>query len=136
MQGCDTESACGVGIMLREGFCDSFDVLPTRHQTVLPESDPDHKFTIGRVHQTISGRRHWARRISTASWLSHTVAFAEHLVEQAKGVAREAGGGWHRQGAPTRPTLADWMPRGAVPVGNRAADAAADVACLVAVPRP
>ena len=28
MQGCDTESACGVGIMLREGFCDSFDVLP------------------------------------------------------------------------------------------------------------
>ena len=50
---------------------------------------------------------HWARRISAAI----TVAFGEHLAEQAKGVAREAGRA--AQGAPIRPTLADWMPRAA-----------------------
>ena len=46
---------------------------------------------------------HWARRISTAI----TVAFGEHLAEQAKGVAREAGRA--AQGAPVRPTLAVWV---------------------------
>ena len=48
---------------------------------------------------------HWARRISTAI----TVAFGEHLAEQAKGVAREAGRA--AQGAPVRPMLADWVPQ-------------------------
>ena len=86
MQGCDTESACGVG-MLREGFCDIVSMLPDTklyYQRAIPITNSQSAASTRLFRDVDTGRDASLR-------LAGYHAFAEHLVEQAKGVAREAG---------------------------------------------